>query len=750
LKKNEEPMKNLTSVNKMIVTAIIVTACLSSLTLAVTSKINRHTSAKDFLKGTTDKTSVDSDGSIRLSRQTEPIELGKLLDNAWSINSIAAVPKDAVYLGTSPNGRIIKYKKGKATMLYEPAPDKDHKADTVGTPFLNLHVFALAADAKGRVLAAISGAECKLLRFDGKKHDVIFQSETEKYIFAIAIDKQGNVFLGTGPNGKIYMLDSRGNKSKLVADLADKNVLSLAIGPDSILYAGTDQRGLVYKIDLSSQKTSVLYDTDQLEVASLIFDDNGYLYAAATSAHAARQQDMFTSLIVDSSPGGRPDSGDDSDDGEAKGSTDITTTLEIPNAKDASPKKTKDSSLMTKRGKLPRSAGHIYKITPDGFVTDVFSEMAVIFSMVMQNDSLLLGTGNNAQLFSVDPETENKTIDYEHSQASQITALAVDDDSVFIGTANPPKLIKLSTAYASSGSFTSELVDAEQPAKWGKLQIDADMPSGCKIFLSARSGNLADPNDSAFSEWTDPVKITNATQLECSNARFCQYKLIIENKDNTKTPVIRQVALAHMVPNLAPKVLSVDTERSEDKKENMIITFKSKDDNKDKLLYDIHFRKLGRKKWIELEDDAKEPRFEWNTNTVEDGKYEIMITANDKLSNTQTTKLSAFRISDPVVIDNAPPVIEKEDLDTAGQKVTLSLNIKDSLTVIGNLSYTVDSNDDWISTLPDDQVYDTTYESFVIVLNDLDAGEHVIAVKIADDLGNTTYKTYDVDIKSKK
>jgi len=745
LKKNEEPMKKLTSANKTIVITLIVAACLSSPAFAVTSKIDRHTSAEDFLKGTTDNTSVDSDGTIRLSLQTEPIKLGKLLDDTWSINSIA-VAKGTVYLGTSPNGRIIKYKKGRATMLYEPASDESTEADSVGSPFLNLHIFALAADIKGRLLAAISGAECKLLRFDGKKQDVIFESETEKYIFAIAVDQSGNIFLGTGPNGKIYMLDPRGSKSKLVADLADKNVLSLAAGPDRILYAGTDQRGLVYKIDLSSRKPSVLYDTDQLEVTSLIFDDDGYLYAAATSADAARQQDMFTSLLA-GPPSGESDS---EDDGQAKGSTDFVTTLEVSNTKETPPKKTADSSLLTKRGKLPRSAGHIYKITPDGFVTDVFSEMVVIFSMVMHNDNLLLGTGNNAQLFSVEPKTENKTINYEHSQASQITALAVDDKSVFIGTANPPKLIKLSTAYASSGSFTSDLVDAEQPAKWGKLQIDADMPSGCKILLSARSGNLGDPNDSAFSEWTKPVKITNATQLDCPNARFCQYKLIIENKGTAKTPVIRQVALAHMVPNLTPKVLSVNTDRSSDKKGNMTIAYKAKDDNKDRLLYDIHFRKLGRKKWIELKDETKESRFEWNTKTVEDGKYEIKVTADDKLSNTQTTKLSAFRISDPVVVDNTPPVIEKDDLDIAGQNVTLSLNIKDSLTVIGNLSYTVDSNDDWISTLPDDQVYDTTEESFVVVVNDLDAGEHVIAVKVSDDLGNTVYKTYDIDIKSKK
>ncbi|MBN1457236.1 MAG: hypothetical protein JW912_05235, partial [Sedimentisphaerales bacterium] len=156
-------MKKITSGNKIIVMALVVAACLNGLTFAVTSKIERHTSAEDFLKGKTDNTSVDSDGTIRLSRQAEPIKLGKLLDNAWSINSIAAAEKNTVYLGTSPNGRIIKYKNGNAAVLYDPETGQKSEAEGVGVPFLNLHVFALAADSKGRILAAISGAECKLL-----------------------------------------------------------------------------------------------------------------------------------------------------------------------------------------------------------------------------------------------------------------------------------------------------------------------------------------------------------------------------------------------------------------------------------------------------------------------------------------------------------------------------------------------------------------------------------------------------------
>ncbi len=266
-------------------------------------------------------------------------------------------------------------------------------------------------------------------------------------------------------------------------------------------------------------------------------------------------------------------------------------------------------------------------------------------------------------------------------------------------------------------------------------------------MLSARSGNINDPNDPAFSPWTTPVTITKATQLNCPNARFCQYKLIFENSDLTQTPVIREVAVSHVVPNLAPKVLSVKTKRPDEKKTKTTITYKARDDNKDRLVYDIQFRKIGRTKWIELKDDNKETKFEWDTNTVADGRYEIMVTADDKRSNTNTTKLTGSRISDPVVIDNTPPAIIDEDIMIVNDKVLISLVVKDSLTVVGNLSYTIDSNDDWIATLPDDLIYDTADENFTIIIDSLEPGEHVIAVKIADDVKNTVYKTYDIDIK---
>ena len=67
-------------------------------------------------------------------------------------------------------------------------------------------------------------------------------------------------------------------------------------------------------------------------------------------------------------------------------------------------------------------------------------------------------------------------------------------------TANPAKLVTLGSGFASEGTYTSDLIDAGQPATWGKLQLEASIPQGCKVLLAVRSGNVKDVNDPTFSE----------------------------------------------------------------------------------------------------------------------------------------------------------------------------------------------------------------------------------------------------------
>ena len=319
---------------------------------------------------------------------------------------------------------------------------------------------------------------------------------------------------------------------------------------------------------------------------------------------------------------------------------------------------------------------------------------------------------------------------------------------MYLGTANPPKLIKLGSGFASEGTYTSDLIDAGQPAKWGKLQIEADIPKGCSVQVASRSGNVKDVNDPTFSPWTDLVKMTQPVQLRCPLGRFCQYKLVLQSEDGLQSPLIREIAVAGSVPNLAPKVESVGVSRiaTTGKKGTFKISYKAKDDNGDKLIYKIDFRKIGRTNWIELKDELEAASFEWDGRTVEDGRYEVRVTTSDERSNTTTTKLTGSRISEPVVVDNTAPVIERHSIDKDAKTITLKLQISDEFSAIGQVHYTVDSNAKWIGTMPNDLVYDTTDEDFTIVIEELETGEHIITVRISDSVGNTMYKTFEVNV----
>jgi outer membrane protein assembly factor BamB len=760
-------------------TAILALAGLSG---AVTSKITRQTTDKELREGKSEGVVVMSPGTIQLGRAAKV--LAGEFEGVWSVNSVV-VSGGTAYIGTSPNGAVYQYRLGTLTKLYATDPnapakpsagtgdavssrkrvkaasseDEDDEDDLVSDSeqFANEHIFAMAVDVAGRLLVGFSGKHCRLCRYESGRMQTLFEPNDAKYIFAIETGPDGNIYLGTGPHGKVYSIDPSGRVVLPIYEAKDKNVLSLRMGRDGFLYAGVDGRGLVYKINLRTKTATVAYDSEEPEITGLAFQggnsaDSGNLYAAATAAKTAQAEREFASSQPSgSSPAsGRPEPKEKSDSNVSSGDGDVK--LQIPHSKKEPESKSSSRSRPPTPASRTPTASHLYKITKDGYVTEVFSESAFFLSLTSQNGTILAGTGNDGQLFAIDPDTERATVLYKDDKAAQITAVTVSGREIYVGTGNPARLILLSADYASEGTYASDLIDAGQPANWGKLQIDADIPKGCRVLVSARSGNVKDVNDPSYSPWTEPVEVTQPVPLTCPIGRFCQYKLILRTQDPGKTPVIREVALASTVPNLAPKVESVDVTRltAANKEGFFKIAIKANDENEDKLTYRIDFRRIGRDRWIELKDKLEEETYEWDGRTVEDGRYELRITAGDERSNSPSTKLTGSRISDPVIVDNTGPAIRKWNLkkepETSPKQVRLTLEAADELSILGKLEYTVDSNAEWKSTLPDDGAFDTTDENFTIVTDEIKPGDHVIAVKITDDAGNVTRKTFEFNL----
>ena len=101
----------------------------------------------------------------------------------------------------------------------------------------------------------------------------------ELYIWSTVRDAAGNLFVGTGNNGKLFKMSADGELS-LLADLEEPDILCLELSADGKrLFAGTSGSGIVYEIEASGSATP-FHDTQQRYVWDLAFDDDGRLLAA--------------------------------------------------------------------------------------------------------------------------------------------------------------------------------------------------------------------------------------------------------------------------------------------------------------------------------------------------------------------------------------------------------------------------------------------------------------------------------------
>src|SRR6185295_7012631 len=103
--------------------------------------------------------------------------------------------------------------------------------------------------------------------------DMVFNTE-QTLVWSAVADSKGNVYLGTGHDGKIFKVDAAG-KGAMLVDLTELDVLALAVDSKDVLYAGTAPDGKVYKIENGAAKE--FFEPKTKYIWSLVFDRQGRL-----------------------------------------------------------------------------------------------------------------------------------------------------------------------------------------------------------------------------------------------------------------------------------------------------------------------------------------------------------------------------------------------------------------------------------------------------------------------------------------
>jgi hypothetical protein len=101
------------------------------------------------------------------------------------------------------------------------------------------------------------------------------------FVWDVVEDKQGNLFVATGDEGKIYKVAPDGKTAVVYASAADSQVLSLCLTPDGTIYAGTGPRGKIIRIGADGEGKVFAEGLDSY-VWSLAFDPGSQTLYAGT------------------------------------------------------------------------------------------------------------------------------------------------------------------------------------------------------------------------------------------------------------------------------------------------------------------------------------------------------------------------------------------------------------------------------------------------------------------------------------
>ncbi len=721
---------------------LLVVLATAGLSHAVTPGTWVHKSEADFSKGEFVSTVVNSLGQVKLARAIKVILAPK---DAPQIVSVISTGPNGIYAASGADGRIFRVRGGKATRF----------ATVPATMTVSL------VHTPRGLLAGTAGKGAGIYRISpAGKVSAVWTDPKVTYVWALLPGVKGVLYAATGPKGKVYAVSPQGKAEVIYGtDKTSGNILCLAMGDDGKVLAGTDRNGLVVEIDPAKKTSRVLLDAVEKEISSLLVDESGGVYVStadvarvsapatpngAKMGKAARSVKSAKPKLLSKTPASHP-------------------------ARDAVPVDEEDGPDVHEDQKNGRSplpgpspaaapggqGNAVYYIRPDGLIETIFRRPVAILSMIRQGELLILGTGSTGDVYTVtlDGDEVARIVD---TDASQVTSLAATrDGKVYFTTANKGSIAVLDKGFVEAGTFTSPALDAGQIARWGTLKIRASIRKGAGLLVSTRSGNLADPDDDTWSDWSAFSPATDGFLPIASPAgRFIQYRLKITG-DGVATSAVESVQLIYQIGNLSPTVSGVlfkpsakpdGSEGGKGPRAYRAITIAAKDPNGDKLLFRLEFRDLGATNWIEIADKLTAPKYVWNTRTVGDGKYELRVRASDSPSNPGASARQAMRISDPIVVDNTSPLFKALGAKSGKKVAIVSGQVVDAGSRIVSIQYTVDSQADWRAVLPSDGIADSDAEKFSFRVEDLKSGDHRIALRAVDLYGNVGYGAVTVTV----
>jgi len=631
-----------------------------------------------------------------------------------------------IYAATAPDGKVYKIE-------HKPGNKAPAKADPVqGAPGEN--------DKEKEVVKPTADPSWS--------SSVYFEPGT-KYIWDLALDKSGNLYVATGDHGEIFRVTPKGEHSVFFKS-DETHIRVLAFDAQENLIAGSDGSGLIYRISPAGDGF-VLYSAPKKEITALALDRAGNIYAAAVGekkgGSGASSSGLTTAVFSMSSS---PPAGGSSP--QVPGLT-VTTAPSAPSMTGPFPFPGGGAS----------SGSDVYRIAPDGSPTRLWtSHEDIVYALAFDSQGrLLAGTGNRGHIFAITGLDDFS--DLLKAAASQVTGFAkAPGGGVYAATSNLGKVFVLGPGPEAQGTYESDVFDARIFSRWGR----AEFRGSGNVDLYARSGNVDNP-DRNWSAWKK-IDLGKNDETGIPPARYAQWRAVLHA--GTAAPGVDSIALSYLPKNVAPEIDDVTVQvgvkyqplprtagislgsdsstlssgthfetppPSSHDRDSVGVKWSAHDENDDQIVYSIFYRGDGQTRWLLLKDNITDKADSFDASLLPDGGYTVKVVASDAPSHSPGEALTASRESRRFEVDTTPPRIENLSAIVEGGQIHVNFRAIDNFSPLKRAEYSVDAGE-WKFVEPVGQLSDAKSENYDFKATpetSKDGGsssEHVVVVRVYD------------------
>jgi hypothetical protein len=418
------------------------------------------------------------------------------------------------------------------------------------------YIWSSAADRAGNLYLG-TGHEGRVFKVDPSGSGRMLFDSPELDVTALTTDPKGNLYAGTSPDGKIYKIAPDGTSS-VFFDPSDKYIWSLVFdNRTSSLYAGTGDKGIIYKIDAAG-KDSVLVDTNETNIVSLALDSKGNLLAGTDPTGLVLRigPDKKTFALVDS-PMQEIHSLAVTSDGSIfalgvnpQGSSQRSGTIG-----------TSSTTSISSEGVITISADD--QDTPGSQIVD-------LSGLQSQSKGKRNAEGARSALIKIPPDG-GSDVPWRSNDAVGFAMRPLPDGRVLVGTGEKGRIYLVSAdrsrtlliqspedqtstilavgdkLYATSSNLGRLYSIGREPGAEGSYTSPVhDTKSAGKwgvinwrgagnVELQTRTGNTESP-DATWSDWSPPYRNPNGDQITSPVARFIQWRATLRETARTTPP----------------------------------------------------------------------------------------------------------------------------------------------------------------------------------------------------------------------